>query len=53
MLALESNEGKLIWKQELNKPIFSTMTIWKEKFLLIGCVDQKLYCLSCNNGEQV
>jgi outer membrane protein assembly factor BamB len=53
VLAFQSNDGKLVWKQTLNKPIFSTIAIWKEKFLLIGCVDQKLYCLNCDNGQQV
>ena len=53
VFALEANNGKLLWKQSLNKPIFSTMVIWKATFLLIGCVDQKLYCLNCDNGQQV
>jgi outer membrane protein assembly factor BamB len=53
VFAFESTEGKLLWKQTLNKPIFSTINIWKDKFLLIGCVDQKLYCLNCDNGQQV
>ncbi|CAF0974343.1 unnamed protein product [Rotaria sp. Silwood1] len=52
VFAFESNDGKLLWKQSLNKPIFSTIAIWNEKFLLVGCVDQKLYCLDCDNGQQ-
>ncbi|CAF0744590.1 unnamed protein product [Rotaria sordida] len=52
VFAFESNDGKLLWKQSLNKPIFSTIAIWNERFLLIGCVDQKLYCLDCDNGQQ-
>ena len=53
ILAFQSNDGQLLWKQTLNKPIFSTMAIWKEKFLLVGCVDEKLYCLDRDNGQQV
>jgi len=53
VFAFESTEGKVLWKQTLNKPIFSTINIWKDKFLLIGCVDQNLYCLNCDNGQQV
>lgn len=53
IFALESNNGKLLWKQLLNKPIFSTIGIWNDKYLIIGCVDQKLYCLNCDNGEKV
>ncbi|CAF0815231.1 unnamed protein product [Adineta steineri] len=52
IFAFKSNDGILLWKQSLNKPIFSTIVIWKDKFLLIGCVDEKLYCLSCDDGEQ-
>ncbi|CAF4419306.1 unnamed protein product, partial [Adineta steineri] len=52
IFAFKSNDGILLWKQSLNKPIFSTILIWKEKFLLIGCVDEKLYCLSCDDGQQ-
>ena len=53
VFAFESNQGKLQWKRSLKNPIFSTLTIWNEKFLLIGCVDHKLYCLNCDNGQQV
>lgn len=53
IFAFQSNDGQLLWKQTLDKPIFSTMTIWKDKFLLVGCVDQKLYCLNSDNGQQV
>ncbi len=53
VFAFESNDGTLVWKQSLNKPMFSTIAIWNEKFLLIGCVDQKVYCLNCDNGQQV
>ncbi|UJR23756.1 hypothetical protein I4U23_026733 [Adineta vaga] len=52
VFAFQSNDGTILWKQSLVKPIFSTIAIWKEKFLLIGCVDQKLYCLCCDTGEQ-
>lgn len=53
ILAFQSNDGQLLWKQTLNKPIFSTMIIWKDQFLLIGCVDEKLYCFDRSNGQQV
>jgi outer membrane protein assembly factor BamB len=53
VFAFQSDDGTLLWKQSFNKPIFSTIAIWKEKFLMIGCVDQKLYCLNCENGQEV
>ena len=53
VFAFQSNDGTVLWKHPLPKPIFSTVAIWKERFLLIGCVDQKLYCLNCETGEQV
>ena len=53
ILAIQSNDGTIIWKESLHKPIFSTMIIWKEKFLIIGCVDQNIYCLNTIDGQQV
>ena len=32
---------------------FSSIAIWNEKFLIVGCVDQNLYCLDSDNGIQV
>ena len=29
------------------------MAVWHDQLLLIGCVDQSLYALNCDNGEQV
>ncbi|CAF1293371.1 unnamed protein product [Adineta ricciae] len=52
VFAFQSNNGTVLWKRSLAKPIFSTIAIWKERFLLVGCVDQKLYCLTCETGEQ-
>ncbi|CAF1403891.1 unnamed protein product [Adineta ricciae] len=52
VFAFQSNDGTMLWKRSLTKPIFSTIAIWKERFLLVGCVDQKLYCLTCETGEQ-
>jgi outer membrane protein assembly factor BamB len=53
ILALKSNDADLLWKISLNKPIFSTIALWKNTCLIVGCVDQKLYCLNCDTGEQV
>ncbi|CAF5156181.1 unnamed protein product, partial [Rotaria magnacalcarata] len=52
VFAFQSDDGKLLWKQPLDKAIFSTIAIWNEKFLLVGCVDQTLYCLDSRNGQK-
>ncbi|CAF2035826.1 unnamed protein product [Rotaria magnacalcarata] len=52
VFAFQSDDGKLLWKQPLDKAIFSTIAIWNEKFLLVGCVDQTLYCLDSGNGQK-
>ncbi|CAF4747100.1 unnamed protein product [Rotaria socialis] len=52
VFAFQSDDGKLLWKQPLDKPIFSTIAIWNEKFLLVGCVNQILYCLDSGNGQK-
>lgn len=53
VFGFQSDNGKLLWKQSLDKPVFSSIAIWNEKFLLVGCVDHNLYCLDSDNGHQV
>lgn len=53
VFALQADNGQPLWKSALQKPIFSSIAIWNEKFLIVGCVDQNLYCLDCDNGIQV
>ena len=53
VLALQADNGQLLWKSALQKPIFSSLAIWNEKFLIVGCVDQNLYCLDSDTGIQV
>ena len=53
VFAFQADNGQLLWKSALQKPIFSSIAIWNEKFLIVGCVDQNLYCLDSDNGVQV